>query len=100
MEHVLAVSSTFTLEATSMSPIETRVIAITACILHIDPRTISRDDSFVMDLGAESIQLLQLAGCMEKDFDVVLHEDCMTWLTTVGEAADAISKARTPAAQH
>ncbi len=39
-----------------MSPIELRVIAITACVLRIDPRIIDRDDSFVTDLGAESIE--------------------------------------------
>lgn len=77
-----------------MSPLETRVVAITACVLHIDPRTISHDDSFVMDLGAESIQLVQLAGHFEKEFDVVLDEDCMQWLTTIGEVVEVIAKAR------
>lgn len=77
-----------------MSPVEIRVIAITACVLHIDPRSIRPDDSFVMDLGAESIQLLQLASRFEKEFDVVLDDDRMKWLTTVGEVADAVANAR------
>jgi acyl carrier protein len=83
-----------------MSPIETRVIAITACVLHLDPRAIRRGDSFAMDLGAESIQLVQLASHFEKEFDVVLDDDCMKWLTTVGEVADVVSKARLSANQH
>ena len=77
-----------------MSPIETRVIAITACVLRIDPRSISRDDSFVMDLGARSMQLLQLASHFREEFDVELDDDCRRWLTTVGEVADAIATAR------
>jgi acyl carrier protein len=82
-----------------MSPIEVRVIAITACVLHADPRSIRRDDSFVMDLGAESIQLLQLASHFEREFDVALDDDCMKWLTTVGEVADAVANARLSASQ-
>ena len=76
-----------------MSPIERRVIAITACILHIDPRSISPADSFVLDLGAESIQLVQLAGHFEKDFGVVLDDECMLQCTTIAEVAKAIASA-------
>lgn len=83
-----------------MSPIETRVIAITACVLHIDPRAIRRDDSFVMDLGAESMQLVQLACHFEKEFDVVLDDGCLRRLTSVGEVADLVAKARLSASQH
>lgn len=83
-----------------MSPIEARVIAITACVLHVDPRSIRRDDSFVMDLGAESTQLLQLSGHLEKEFDVAMDDDCMKWLTTIGETADLVAKARRSADRH
>jgi acyl carrier protein len=52
-----------------------------------------------MDLGAESIQLLQLASHIEREFDVALDGDCMKRLTTVGGVADAVANARLSAGQ-
>ena len=43
-----------------MASVEERVIAVTARILKIDPSEIKLGDAFTTDLGAESVQSIEL----------------------------------------
>lgn len=52
----------------------------------IDADEISMDSSFVDDLGADSVDLLELVMAMEEEFNVgEIDEDDLTGLKTVGD---------------
>ena len=52
----------------------------------IDTDEIGMDSSFVDDLGADSVDLVELVMAMEEDFDVgEIDEEDLTGLKTVGD---------------
>ena len=52
----------------------------------IDTDEIGMDSSFVDDLGADSVDLVELVMAMEEEFDVgEIDEEDLTGLKTVGE---------------
>ena len=52
----------------------------------IDADEISMDSSFVDDLGADSVDLVELVMAMEEEFNVgAIDEDALTGLKTVGD---------------
>lgn len=52
----------------------------------IDTDEIGMDSSFVDDLGADSVDLVELAMAMEEEFDVgEIDEEDLTGLKTVGD---------------
>lgn len=52
----------------------------------IDANEISMDSSFVDDLGADSVDLVELVMAMEEEFNVgEIDEDDLTGLKTVGD---------------
>ena len=52
----------------------------------IDTDEIGRDSSFVDDLGADSVDLVELVMAMEEEFDVgEIDEEDLTGLKTVGD---------------
>jgi len=70
-----------------------RVVKVTAEVLNIKPDGIKPESAFVADLGAESIQSLELVAGFEEEFDVELDEDEAVTVQTVGEAVVFIEKA-------
>ncbi len=69
-----------------------RVIKVTARVLSLDPATIKPDDHFVFDLGAESVQSVELVAAFEQEFGIEMDEDAALAVTTVSGAADFIGK--------
>jgi acyl carrier protein len=66
-----------------------------ADILEIDPASVSEDQSFVDDLGADSIALIELVDSLEQEFSVDLPEfqfddDELVNLQTVRDAVDYV----------
>ena len=52
----------------------------------IDADEISMDSSFVDDLGADSVDLVELVMAMEEEFDIgEIDEEDLAGLTTVGD---------------
>ncbi len=52
----------------------------------IDADEISMESSFVDDLGADSVDLVELVMAMEEEFDIgVIDEEDLTSLKTVGD---------------
>ena len=58
-----------------MSDTKERVIDVTADILGVDAGTISDESRFVEDLGAESIQSIELVAAFEEEFEIEMDED-------------------------
>lgn len=69
-----------------------RVINVTAVVLGVEPESITPESNFVFDLGAESVQSVELVAAFEEEFDVDLDEDKALAVETVGAAADFIAE--------
>jgi acyl carrier protein len=69
-----------------------RVIKVTARVLNHDPGEIKPGDSFAFDLGAESVQSVELVAAFEEEFGIEMDEDAALAVDTVGAAADFIAK--------
>ena len=69
-----------------------RVTKITARVLGLDPDTIQPSSNFVFDLGAESVQSVELVAAFEEEFGIEMDEDAALAVTTVEGAAEFIAK--------
>lgn len=72
--------------------IENRVKKVTAEVLGVDEAEIKPESRFVEDLGAESVQSLELVAAFENEFDIEMEEDAALKVQTVGKAVDFIQK--------
>ncbi len=77
-----------------MSDIETRVIAIVAEQLDVDASEIKSDSSFVDDLGADSLDTVELVMALEEEFDAEIPDDEAEKITTVQLAVDFINSTK------
>ncbi len=59
-------------------------------VLAVDPAKVTPDASFADDLGADSLDLVELVMALEENFHVEVGEDELKDITTVGEAFDLI----------
>jgi acyl carrier protein len=75
-----------------MSDVEQRVKEVTARTLKIDAGRIANDARFVEDLGAESIQSVELVAAFEEEFDIEMDEEEALEVKTVGKAIEFIEK--------
>lgn len=76
-----------------MSSIEQRVYEIVAEELSVDKEKIHRDTTFINDLGADSLDIVELIMAFEEEFDISIPDDAAEKITTVGEAISHIEKA-------
>jgi len=75
-----------------VSAIEPRVIEIVAEELSVEKDKIRRDTTFIQDLGADSLDIVELVMALEEEFDINIPDDQAEKITTVGEAIDHIEK--------
>ena len=75
-----------------MATVEERVKDVTARVLNIDPTTIASEANFGADLGAESIQSVELVAMFEEEFGIEMDEDQALSVSTVGGASEFITK--------
>jgi len=76
-----------------MSDVEKRVKEVTARTLKVDVGRIDNNARFVEDLGAESIQSVELVAAFEEEFDIEMDEEEALEVKTVGKAVEFIEKA-------
>ena len=69
-----------------------RVKEVTARILKIDVNDIDDTAEFVKDLGAESIQSIELVAAFEEEFDIEMDEDEALDVKSVDNAIEFITK--------
>ena len=74
-----------------MATVEERVKKVTAKVLDLDPKEIQPEHSFTEDLGAESVQSIELVAMFEEEFGIEMDEDAALSVTTVGSAVDFIT---------
>jgi acyl carrier protein len=74
-----------------MATVEERVKEVTANVLKLNIDEIKMDDNFTADLGAESVQSIELVAMFEEEFGIEMDEDAALSVQTVGEAVEFIT---------
>ena len=75
-----------------MATVEERVIAVTARVLQLDPANIKLEHDFSTDLGAESVQSIELVAMFEEEFGIEMEEDAALSVENVGKAIEFITQ--------
>lgn len=73
-----------------MASVEERVVEIVAEQLGVEKDKITRETHFVNDLGADSLDTVELVMELEEEFDINIPEDSAEKIQRVGEAIDFI----------
>jgi acyl carrier protein len=76
-----------------MSSVEERVKKIVAEQLSTSEEQIANEASFVDDLGADSLDTVELVMALEEEFDLEIPDDEAEKITTVQQAIDHINAA-------
>jgi len=74
-----------------MATVEERVKAITAQVLKLNADEIKGESNFAADLGAESVQSIELVAMFEEEFGIEMDEDAALSVETVGTAVEFIA---------
>ena len=75
-----------------MSDIASRVKAIIADKLDVEETEVTPEASFTNDLGADSLDTVELIMEFEKEFNIQIPDDQAEKITTVGHAITYIRK--------
>ena len=75
-----------------MSDISSRVTAIIVDKLGVDENEVVPEASFTNDLGADSLDTVELIMEFEKEFDIQIPDDQAENIITVGQAIEFIEK--------
>ncbi len=76
-----------------MSDIEDRVIEIVVDHLGVDEDDVSASSNFVDDLGADSLDTVELVMAFEEEFDIEIPDDSAEDIQTIQDAIDFIEDA-------
>ncbi|MBH83847.1 MAG: acyl carrier protein [Flavobacteriales bacterium] len=76
-----------------MSDTATKVKAIIVDKLGVDDAEVTPEASFTNDLGADSLDTVELIMEFEKEFDIQIPDDQAEAISTVGDAISFIEKA-------
>lgn len=77
-----------------MSEIASRVKAIIADKLSVDENEVTENAEFTKDLGADSLDTVELIMEFEKEFGITIPDDKAEGITTVKDAIDYIEAAK------
>lgn len=81
-------------EETDMSDIAERVKKIVIDHLGVDAEKVVEGASFIDDLGADSLDTVELVMAFEEEFGVEIPDDAADSILTVGDAVKFIEKAQ------
>ena len=77
-----------------MSEIESKVKDIIVDKLGVDEKDVTMEASFTTDLGADSLDTVELIMELEKEFDVQIPDEEAEKIATVGDAVKFIENAQ------
>lgn len=75
-----------------MSEVKEKVIEIIVDKLGVDASEVTIESSFTNDLGADSLDTVELIMEFEKEFDIAIPDDQAENIATVGEAVKYITE--------
>jgi acyl carrier protein len=76
-----------------MSDVTTKVKAIIVDKLGVDEAEVTNEASFTNDLGADSLDTVELIMELEKEFDIQIPDDEAEGIATVGDAIKFVESA-------
>src|SRR5215467_844438 len=72
--------------------IQERVIQIVCDNLGVNKEQVSRSTSFTEDVGADSLDIVELVMELEEEFEITIPDDQAEKIKTVGEAIEYIER--------
>jgi acyl carrier protein len=75
-----------------MSDIKGRVVSIIVDKLGVDENEVTAEASFTNDLGADSLDTVELIMEFEKEFNIAIPDDQAEKIATVGDAVKYIEE--------
>ena len=75
-----------------MSDVKSKVISIIVDKLGVDEGEVTNEASFTNDLGADSLDTVELIMEFEKEFDIQIPDDQAENIATVGQAIKFIEQ--------
>lgn len=72
--------------------VEAKVKKIIVEQLGVNPEEVTKEASFIDDLGADSLDTVELVMAFEEEFDAEIPDEEAEKLRTVGDAIDYIEK--------
>jgi acyl carrier protein len=78
--------------ATSDKPVEDRVKAIIVEQLGVEENDVAPAAKFIEDLGADSLDTVELVMAFEEEFDIEIPDEDAEKITTVGDAIQYIKE--------
>ena len=69
---------------------EERVIQIVCDNLGVNKEQVTRTTSFTEDIGADSLDIVELVMELEEEFEITIPDEAAEKIKTVGEAIDYI----------
>jgi len=75
-----------------MATVAERVKAVTGRVLNVDPAEVKLEHYFAVDLGAESVQSVELVASFEEEFGIEMDEEEALAIETVGGAVEFITQ--------
>lgn len=67
-----------------------KIQSIIAEVLNVEKEKITMDTSFVDDLNADSIDIVQIIMSIEEEFGIAIPDDASDKIVTVGDAVEQI----------
>lgn len=77
----------------SVQNVSERVMAIVSDLLSCDQDSLSLESDFVKDLGADSLDIVELVMELEEEFGISIPEEEADKVRTVGDAIEHIEAA-------
>ncbi len=77
-----------------MSDVKSKVVSIIVDKLGVDEGEVTNEASFTNDLGADSLDTVELIMEFEKEFDIQIPDDQAENISTVGQAVSYIEEAK------
>jgi len=70
----------------------TQVKDVVSNVLKVDSTEISDDSNFIFDLGADSMQSVELVAGFEEEFDIEMDQDKALEIQTIQDAVNFIAE--------
>jgi acyl carrier protein len=80
------------MEVEKMSSIEKRVKEIVAEQLGVDESQVTNEASFMDDLGADSLDTVELVMALEEEFDIEISDENAEKIQTVQDAIEYLTE--------
>lgn len=72
--------------------IEEKVVSVVVDQLGVEEADVNMDASFIDDLGADSLDIVELIMALEEEFDIEIPDQDAEKISTVGDAVNYIKE--------